>query len=690
MTIRWFKDERGSTSLAVVLAIVLVVALLACCLQWYWTASSSADIQTVADLAVLSAADTTAKGVMFVQVLDALLLTANLFGLLLHVVVMVAGVATVLGGPALSAAAGTFFEQAADFDRQYCERRKQFAQDAYKLAQVVCDASPVAAVASGVQNAAENRDALQTFSGADYTAVVIPFPLKGEITLSGYPDADQDMADLAQSTGEKNEQDAADVKRLREKADDALDAAYKLDIYKPAGTQRAYWDPASAFGDFRRGFDSDYGTCPAAPATPRPIEDNAATRAALAADYRDTWNDIHRDVRAAVIRTIATPAAGSAQLDARDISATEPLAPYASHTVLLLDHAAGARKAYHSRSDCQGLANASHDLGRIRLDALTGDDKHPPCAICTPPHTSALADWQRDLTRFARAWNAEAAALRAWQTARDRADAAAGRVRDRTQAATKQLADSAKSLLLGGRLRYTPAGARGFLCVATTTNTRHLPAFTLPALTAATDAQLGQQLTLSAARLMPAKDRQTIPDYLDRTANPTGSSATPANSGQLSGAIPRLLDTGIGVTDTVAVKLWGTCLKLNTRGQAGATDLLNRLPLGLDKTCTGALDKITATAEITAPDLRMPMPTLVDTSQIGDATAPGIEGRVVSAIASGKDAARKLAQIRDSDLHDLLQHLGEYVPASPPAAGTARKGSLLGAEITLPLCVGGQ
>ncbi len=125
--IAWFRNEEGSTSLTVVIAIMVALALVAGSLQMYWTRSSSEDIQLLADVGALAAADAESKVMQTIQLLDALLLTANLFGLLLHCVVVVAGVVTV----ASEGAGASFFTKALDFDKRYCEKRKVFAQDIY-------------------------------------------------------------------------------------------------------------------------------------------------------------------------------------------------------------------------------------------------------------------------------------------------------------------------------------------------------------------------------------------------------------------------------------------------------------------------------------------------------------------------------------------------------------------------------
>ena len=288
MKLSWFKREDGSTTLTMILAIALVVVLLAASVQWYWTHSSSSDIQVLADLGALAAADVSAKSVMLIQALDAMLLTANLFGLLLHAIVVVAGVVTVLSAPAGGGAA-PFFEKALEFDRKFCEKRRDFAKQAHKLAQAVSEATPYLAMAQAYHVVSENATQLEEFNGTSYFAAAIPFPFRGELELTGYPADEDELLEEVSTAGEENEASARDIKKLEGEIERGVDECFRLDIYKPAGTQRAYWNPLQAIADFRRGFSELAGEPPPLGSTLIPIEDNARNRQRLFGFVQHTY-----------------------------------------------------------------------------------------------------------------------------------------------------------------------------------------------------------------------------------------------------------------------------------------------------------------------------------------------------------------------------------------------------------------
>jgi hypothetical protein len=632
--LRLFKDEQGSTSLTVVIAIVVALALVATCLQWYWVNSSSTDIQTMADLGALAAADASAKTVMLIQMLDALLLTANLFGLLLHCVVVVAGVLTVVSSPVGGAGAAAFFEKAVEFDKNYCEKRKTFARDAHQFASALNEATPYLAMAQSYRVVAENSASLEGFNQAQYVAVALPFPFKGEVELTGFPPEEEELLDTATEANKDNATSACAIERLEAEVEQGLDDCFRLDRYKPAGTQKAYWDPASAFGDFKRGYADIARRTPTAPATPVPIENNARNRAALAQNYADEYRRLGSAWKTRVNNDIGSATAGSDRYSARDITVSDYTRAELNQQVYLLEHTAGDRRAYHAKPNCFGLAGATKPLQTVTLAAVMGESDHPPCVLCGPPHWRALETRQTELTEFARAWNAEAAALRAYQKAKEALEAEQAQVKEQTDEALGDIVQHAGSFLLGGRLNYTPSGARGFLCVVATVNEREVPAFTLPALTASTEAKLGRQIALSGAKLMYAKTASTLPSALAAVKESAGTAG-----GGLGGVTHELLGSTEGAG--FVVTLWGTCLDLYTKGSSGLESTLQGLPWGLDTVMSTSLHTLSTQAQISAPDLRRPQPTLVDTAQIGDPAQGGIEGGASSALRTAKDVYQR-------------------------------------------------
>ncbi|MDR1412918.1 MAG: hypothetical protein LBJ07_03215 [Actinomycetes bacterium] len=629
----WFRDERGSTSLGVVLAVVLVLALMAVSLQGYWTSSSSADIQTLADLGALSAADAGAKVVACIQVLDALLLTANLFGLVLHCVVVVAGVLSVVASPVGGSGAVAFFDKALEFDRKFCEKRRDFAQDVQKLAQALCEAAPYLSLAQSYRTVQVNAQTWESFTGAQYVSVAIPLPARGTVELTGFPAEEKKLLREVAKANEENSDRAAAIQTLEREVERGRETCFRLDVFKPAGTTLVYWEPTSAFDDFKRGFRELAQREVSIPTHPAPIEDTGANRARLTSNVQDEYDRLTTELKRGVPAAIGSAPAGSEKISASDIRAASLLESRREQRYWLLQHTTGERRAYHDDRNCFGLAGATHALGRVRLSEVEGDDDHPPCVLCAPPHWRAVALWSAPLEDFCETWNEEAAALRAWSKAKERLKAEQTQLTEDVGSALTDIVKEAKTWLAGGRLRYAPAGARGWLCIVATTNERALPDFTLPPLTAASELRLGRQVAIAAARLMPSTRESTIPSLLADT-QPSGDSVLGWEK-----AVGALLSVE-GLGGSFVARLWGSCLDLYTKGAASFDALLSGLPWGLDTVFAPALRKLLSAAEVTPPDLRRFQPALVDSSAIGDEAASGPEGSIVSVLRSGKRILR--------------------------------------------------
>jgi hypothetical protein len=76
------------------------------------------------------------------------------------------------------------------------------------------------------------------------------------------------------------------------------------------------------------------------------------------------------------------------------------------------------------------------------------------------------------------------------------------------------------------------------------------------------------------------------------------------------------------------------------------------------------LKKLTATAQLSAPDLRRPQPTLVDTGEVGDAGAGGLEGAISTALARAKEAYSRSFGANTTGLAAGLEHALDELQAS--------------------------
>ena len=659
MQLSWFKNERGSTSLTVVLGIMLSVVLVASSAQWYWTNSSSSDIQTVADIGALAAADVGAQSVMYIQALDALLLTANLFGLVMYGVTIVAGL---LSLTPVAPGAAAVFERAMDFNIRYARTRKKLARECHRIAVGINAVTPAMSMAQACRVTSENSNNLRGFNGADYFALTIPFPVVGEVTLSGFSDADDALLEQVNKTGEENRESADEIRRLEDEVEATIDACFAADVYKPTGTQRPYWDPLNAPKDFTRGWtELSKGSAPSVSEL-QPLSGSDAHRKQLQEAYRNDYRRIVDNIDSE-LRSVLDRALSSSGAQVQNLSTNSLLMAEKSQRIYLVEHSQGERKAYHNRSNCFGLSNAGQ-IKAYDLSYVLGDHDHPPCLTCKPVHWQAVESWQNQLAEYVQSWNTEAAALRRWYAAQQNLQQEGEQVQERTKDTFTALMEEAGGYITGGRLSYTPAGARGYLCIVMTSNERELPNYTMPALTNSNNVVLGRQVAMSAARLMPSDSESTIPSLLSTSAetantNNEGFSRLMRNlmTGDESGDSNSSGVLGSAAALGFVLTIWGSCLDIYSRGSTGLDGLVSDLPFGLDSVFSKAINSFMDVAKISAPDLRRPVPTLINTADIGDAGAGGAEASFVKTIAGIKDVFEKTGGASPAGLRENMSRM---------------------------------
>ncbi|MCL2025084.1 MAG: hypothetical protein FWG78_04860 [Coriobacteriia bacterium] len=625
-----FRDERGSTSLTIIIALVLALALMASCLQWYWTSSSSTDIQTVADLSALAAGDVVAHSVMLIQTLDAFLLTLNLFGLLLHTIVLVAGVAVTVTAPIGGAGALPFLERAIEFDRKFCETRKKVAQEVKKLAEAINAATPVLAMAHGTRVVNENQALLSAGNGSEYVGIMLPAPLTGTVTLTNDPEGLGEQQEEWRNHAQENKENAQRAETLREDLERAIDECFRLDIYKEPSTQRAFWNPSQALDDYRREWERIAKRPTSTPNTPVAIDDTASTRSTLASRYLDYYEQLGREWGPTVLDAIGTPPLGDAPMTPQYLDLSTLSAPVWDQTVRLLTHGPDERKAYHQRTDCFGLSNAQGTLERVRLATVKNDLDHPPCTHCSPPHWRSPQMLEDNARAFIEQWNQQVVAILEYERIRAQIEEETSHIKTRTTSSIDEIVNMAKGYLAGNRLIYEPAGGRGVWSMVINTSSRTLPDYTLPALTGAGEVELGQQIALAGVRLMPSETESTLPSFLADVDAGTSSSTG------LGGVVRSMMGDDSFIVPT-ALALWGTSLDVHGRGAAGLEKWSSGLPWGLDAIVGRGLEAVFREAQMTAPDMRKPIPTLVAVSDVGSPDKAGFEGSFARSLAQGKE-----------------------------------------------------
>ena len=624
-----FRDKSGSTTITVILSLVLALALVASCLQWYWVNSTSTDIQTVADMGALAAAEVVAQSVMVMQTLDAFLLTMNLFGLLLHCVVVISGIVVVFGGPFASTAA-VFCEKAIQFDREFCQRRQQIASDIEKFAKGLAAGTPVLAQARAAQVIAQNQHYLKEQNQSSYVGLAIPAPLTGTVVMSSDPAGLEDWQEDNRQAGQQNKESAEYIKELEVDIESAIDECFRLDIYKSPDTTRAFWDPSFALEDYRSEWVRVSKLSASAPDYPAPIDDTPSTRAQAAQRYTAYHQQLVLTTDELVRDAIGSTPAFDTPMKPQAVSWRLIADPQWSQVVLLLDHDEGERKAYHSKSDCFGLSNASYELHEVKLSLVRGDLDHPPCTWCGPPSWVALELFERDVEPFIAQWNLQAEALIEYERLREELAFEIDQVRKRTSSQFDQLVDMASEYLLGSRLTYEPAGGRGIWCVVINSSQRSLPDYTLAPLTGAQEVVLGEQIAVAGARLMPSSDESTLPSFI-------GQARMRQSTTQGIGGVVRSLFGDDEVVATTALGLWGSSLDLYASQVEGLTQFSQGLPWGLDVMLERAMEDIMQAAHIRVPDMRKPVATVVSSAQIGLPEIGGVEGALATFFNEGRN-----------------------------------------------------
>ncbi len=211
-----FADERGATSVAAAVAVLLSLILVFGLANVQWATSTAADVQVAADAGALAGANMVAAYATVAQVLDALVLSFGLVGMLTFAIGLVLSALPVVDAaapPVLSAA------------QSVLEARARLAESGARGLRTLEEALPYLVAANSFLTVRANGA-----QGASYVGIAVPYPLEGESDF-GQLDAD-DIADHVQDLKERGEKIdelselAAEQKTL---ADDALERGWRAD-----------------------------------------------------------------------------------------------------------------------------------------------------------------------------------------------------------------------------------------------------------------------------------------------------------------------------------------------------------------------------------------------------------------------------------------------------------------------------
>jgi hypothetical protein len=199
----FIAGDGGFTSVGVVIALMLVIALLFTTAQVYWINSTAGDIQFAADAGALAAENVVGEYYVVARVADAVVLSLSLFGLLTF------GVAIVVSCIPYCQEIGL---KLMDFGRKVFEARDTCARQASTALNSLQKALPFLAVANAASTISANS--FSPTGEARYHGLAILVPLEGKDMAFPDDNKAQNSTDtLAEQNGETsratNEADAA-------------------------------------------------------------------------------------------------------------------------------------------------------------------------------------------------------------------------------------------------------------------------------------------------------------------------------------------------------------------------------------------------------------------------------------------------------------------------------------------------
>jgi hypothetical protein len=212
----WFiARDGGFTSVGVVIALMLVIALLFTSAQVYWVNSTAGDIQFAADAGALAAENVVGEYYVVARVADAVVLSLSLFGLLVY------GVAIVVSCIPYCQTVGT---KMMDFGRGVFKARDNCARQASNALNSLQKALPFLAVVNAA--AAISANSFSPEGEARYQGLAILMPLEGKDMA--FPS--DDGAQGATGTLTEQNENTSEATNAAEDARKEMDRA-KLEAY---------------------------------------------------------------------------------------------------------------------------------------------------------------------------------------------------------------------------------------------------------------------------------------------------------------------------------------------------------------------------------------------------------------------------------------------------------------------------
>lgn len=218
----WSRTDEGFSTVGMVLALLITLALIFTCAQVYEINTTSAEVQEVADAAVLAAENTVGEFYIVVAVCDAVLFTLSL------TMLISLGIGIVCACVPPAAGASKVFMDAA---KKLSKTRDSFYKSAQESLEKLQKALPFLAAAKAQQVLSANSDQGSSFKGV---AVLCPWEAEQTTTLTF------EKSDTVLQAGESEHETLLDQAQQAEEAAKEANASKQHAYEHDSGSKDAY------------------------------------------------------------------------------------------------------------------------------------------------------------------------------------------------------------------------------------------------------------------------------------------------------------------------------------------------------------------------------------------------------------------------------------------------------------------
>lgn len=672
-----FHDEEGFSTVGVVLALLITLALIFTSAQVYQINTASADIQEVADSSALAAENVVGDYYVVARVCDAVVLSLSLTGL----AVTGAGVAA-LCTPVTASVSAKLLETGAKILRA----RDGFARKAASGLNALQEALPFIAAARSSAVVSANKE---TMMGSSYFGFALLMPLDGETVSVGA----QGAADkLLQDIDEQRDaiQEAADkAEEASKEANIAKEKGYLHDcgnnpdycMYERAASLSSL--PSSENPLYRSvdAWDFSVALKRAQAYYPRRLAQESPSGSSVDEQANSALRRIFYEYAASRVATGYVHESGEGTFEAsfpllpkntEEMRGTE-LYTQSRYPVTVGESGAMSMHAW------SGCPNA---VGSIGLSSLADFEsgEYEVCPLCefdagSMGKVAAASTSIENGFEYHYVKVAEAAAE--YQAGRERAAPEAQAVKSKVGNLFSDIGNCFKEMA-SVRIAVSPPGRYGAVSFVAGTDLRSASSGFENSFVASTGA-LGTRAAISAAVLVsddPEQGATVISSILDGLKNEAGF-------------------LGVGVLDSV-FDLWSTLLFAYTQGQEaleqGIGDLLNAIPFasasGLGTWASSALKDLAAGLGLQPVEMDAPRPVLVNSNHVLAADSSSLAVHVLSlkkqaAFLSGDDVFSGAINVLEREAIQSVESIdGEVTIATIEFAGEG--GPSLPLTIVLP------